>query len=80
MIYNKVTAKTLTPFLDELQELMKKHNFATMTGIIISDNTGSSFKILASNVLIGGDYQRINAADKMVDQVAVSLTGSRIIT
>lgn len=75
MIHNKVTLKDLQAFSEELRELMRKYKFAAVTGIIFSAGTGSSFKMIADQVVMASDKDRAEAAAAMIDQVSVKVGG-----
>lgn len=79
MIHKRVNASNMRAFTDELKELLKKHGFAACAGIVISNNSASSFEQISDQMILGTDHQRVKMAKKIIESVATGFTGSPII-
>lgn len=68
----RVTEKSVTPFLEELKELLKKYNYAGIAGVVISNNTAAQFTIKTSPILLHSDDARITVASKVLYETCSS--------
>ena len=68
MIHNKITGNNLPEFLEELRLLMRKYQFATITGIIASSGTATDFKLKVDQIISITDNDRIEIAYGVIQQ------------
>ncbi len=77
MTHNKLTQNSVAQFAGELEDLVKKHGFAGLTALLVSNNVGCTLKITNGQIILGTDFQRLEAAHKMLENVSANFTGKR---